>query len=163
MTGTKSWQAQIDITETDSEVTAEARLSGTNGAPLVGNGTALCNPADENVPAIGDELAVARALSHLSHQLLNAAADDIEAHTHKPVEGGGARAPRAPRPRRGPAGPPPRSSAAGTSQSSDISVILILELPCLAIRTVARHPGGSRHRHRGTRNKRTPRGAMKPL
>lgn len=86
MTGTKSWQAQIDITETDSEVTAEARLSGANGAPLVGSGTALCNPADENVPAIGDELAVARALSHLSHQLLNAAADDIEAHTHKPVE-----------------------------------------------------------------------------
>jgi hypothetical protein len=86
VTGTKSWQAQIDITETDSEVSAEARLSGANGAPLVGNGTALCNPADENVPAIGDELAVARALSHLSHQLLNAAADDIEAHTHKPVE-----------------------------------------------------------------------------
>ncbi|MYU53495.1 DUF1876 domain-containing protein [Streptomyces sp. SID7805] len=86
VTGTKSWQAQIDITETDSEVTAEARLSGANGAPLVGSGTALCNPADENVPAIGDELAVARALSHLSHQLLNAAADDIEAHTHKPVE-----------------------------------------------------------------------------
>ncbi|MEU9122504.1 DUF1876 domain-containing protein [Streptomyces sp. NPDC048506] len=83
---TKTWNAEITITETDSEVRAEARLRGKEGGQMVGQGTARCNPADENVPAIGDELAVARAMSHLSHQLLQRAAHDIEVHTAQPVE-----------------------------------------------------------------------------
>ncbi|MFF4735634.1 DUF1876 domain-containing protein [Streptomyces sp. NPDC001262] len=86
MTGTKTWNVQISIHEHDSMVNAEARLEGRGSEPLVGEGTARCNPGDENVPAIGDELASARALSALCHQLLHSAAMDIEAHTHKPVE-----------------------------------------------------------------------------
>ncbi|MEU5546701.1 DUF1876 domain-containing protein [Streptomyces sioyaensis] len=86
MTGTKTWNAEISITEIDSEVRAEARLRGKEGGQLVGQGTARCNPADENVPDIGDELAVARAMSDLSHQLLQRAAHDIEVHTARPVE-----------------------------------------------------------------------------
>ena len=42
-------------------------------------------PSDESVPRIGDELAAARALSDLAHQLLAAAATDIESKTHQPV------------------------------------------------------------------------------
>ncbi|GGU59358.1 hypothetical protein GCM10010211_25330 [Streptomyces albospinus] len=85
-TRTKTWKAEISIVESGSEVRAEARLRGEDGGQIVGEGTARCNPADENVPAIGDELSVARALSDLSHQLLNRAAHDIEVHTARPVE-----------------------------------------------------------------------------
>lgn len=37
------------------------------------------------VNEIGDELAVSRALAHLAHQLLETAADDIEAVTGRPA------------------------------------------------------------------------------
>ncbi len=52
---------------------------------LVGVGLAHRNPADYNVSEIGDELATARALSDLGHQLLVVTASDIEAVTHQPV------------------------------------------------------------------------------
>ncbi len=81
----KMWDAEISITESGDEARAEARLRGKEGGQMVGQGTARRNPADENVPAIGDELAAARALSDLSHQLLQRAAHDIEVHTAKPV------------------------------------------------------------------------------
>ena len=45
-------------------------------------GLARLNPADRDVPEIGDEIAAARALSELGHLLLSAAADDLEAVTH---------------------------------------------------------------------------------
>ncbi|MFJ9849361.1 DUF1876 domain-containing protein [Streptomyces sp. NPDC101150] len=86
MTEKKMWDAEINITETGSEVRAEARLRGKEGGQMVGQGTARRNPTDEDVPAIGDELSAARALSDLSQQLLQRAAHDIEVHTAKPVE-----------------------------------------------------------------------------
>ncbi|MDB1087712.1 DUF1876 domain-containing protein [Streptomyces sp. ACA25] len=82
---TKTWNLQVTINEVDRETKAEARLSGKDSKELIGEGTARLNPADENDPAIGDELACARALSDLAHQLLHSAAKDIESHTHKPV------------------------------------------------------------------------------
>ena len=45
---------------------------------LIGHGTARRNPHDSNVPVIGDELAAARALSSLSHLLLETAVDKLE-------------------------------------------------------------------------------------
>ena len=42
-----------------------------------GFGQAKRAPEDPSVPVIGEELAAARALSHLSHQLLEAAVDPI--------------------------------------------------------------------------------------
>lgn len=81
----KNWTAEVAITEEGRTVTARARLSGRDGEGMTGEGTARCNPRDENVPEIGDELATARALADLSHQLLHAAASDIESHTHQPV------------------------------------------------------------------------------
>jgi hypothetical protein len=52
---------------------------------LVGVGPARLNPVDRDVPDIGDELAVARALSELAHALLEVADGDIEQVTHEPA------------------------------------------------------------------------------
>ena len=43
-------------------------------------------PSDPRVPVIGQDLAAARALSDLSHQLLQAAAERIEAFEGHPVQ-----------------------------------------------------------------------------
>jgi hypothetical protein len=48
-------------------------------------GEASLNPVEQDVPEIGDELAVARALRDLAHKLLDAAADDLEGVTHEHV------------------------------------------------------------------------------
>jgi Domain of unknown function (DUF1876) len=61
-----------------------ARLDA-GAAELTGVGLARRSPEDPDVPQIGDELAVARALSELSHQLLDATAADIERITHQPA------------------------------------------------------------------------------
>lgn len=81
----KNWTVEIVIDEHERRTRATARLH--TGAPthLVGVGTARLNPADADVPEIGDELAAARALNDLAHKLLDAAAGDIERVTHTPA------------------------------------------------------------------------------
>ena len=82
MNETKRWTVVIDIDEHDGRTRAVARLRTRDTDRLVGIGLARRNPANRDVPEIGDELAAARALSELGHQLLSAAADDIEAVTN---------------------------------------------------------------------------------
>jgi hypothetical protein len=48
-------------------------------------GTARRNPDDPAQPQIGEEIAAARALSDVVHQLLDKAATQIEEATHKPA------------------------------------------------------------------------------
>lgn len=79
---TKTWTIQVNLDEHDDDTVAEAVLSIENKMELRGHGMSRRNPADESVPQIGDELATARALSDLAHQLLRAAAEDIESKTH---------------------------------------------------------------------------------
>jgi hypothetical protein len=81
----KRWTVEIFIDEHDGKTRARARLQTKDAKPITGVGLARCNPADRDVPEIGDELATARALSDLSHKLLDAAVDDIEAVTQKPA------------------------------------------------------------------------------
>jgi hypothetical protein len=81
----KRWTVDIYIDEQDGETRADARLHTQDKSHLHGSGTARLNPIDRDVPEIGDELAAARALSMLAHELLNAAAGDIEAITHQPA------------------------------------------------------------------------------
>lgn len=81
----KRWTVDIYLGEQDGTTYAEARLHTRDATGLRGKGTARCNPADVDVPEIGDELAAARALSDLAHHLLVAAADDIEGVTRKPA------------------------------------------------------------------------------
>lgn len=83
MTATKTWHIEIFIGEREGKTHAEARLRPNDEVTLSATGTARLNPADRDVPEIGDELAVARALSHLADRLLHVAADDIEAITHE--------------------------------------------------------------------------------
>jgi hypothetical protein len=85
MTEAKYWTVDIHIDEHEDLTRARARLHTRDTTKLVGVGTARLNPIDTNIPEIGDELAVARALADLAHQLLNAAATDIEAVTHQPT------------------------------------------------------------------------------
>jgi hypothetical protein len=85
MTATKTWKVEIFIGERDHRTHAEARLAPADTVTLVGNGEARLNPSDRDVPEVGDELAVARALSDLAHRLLDTAASDIEGLTHENV------------------------------------------------------------------------------
>lgn len=81
----KRWSVDIVIDEHENRTRARARLHNPDETGLVGVGLARLNPEDANVPEIGDELAVARALSDLAHRLLDATAEDIEAVTHQPA------------------------------------------------------------------------------
>ena len=87
MTQTRKWSVEIYIDEHADERTthAEARLHTNDSTRLVGTGTAHRHPRDLEVAEIGDELAVARALSDLAHQILHAAAEDIEDITNRRV------------------------------------------------------------------------------
>jgi hypothetical protein len=71
------WTVEVVFTEDEDRTRADARLRGAKGDRR-GWGRARRNPGDPDVPMIGEELAAARALSDLSHQLLDAAAREIE-------------------------------------------------------------------------------------
>ncbi len=78
MKAAKTWQVDVYIGEDEGRTYAEARLHIEAGDRLVGIGRAQLNPQDYDVPEIGDELAVARALTDLGHRLLVTAAGDIQ-------------------------------------------------------------------------------------
>lgn len=84
--GTKTCHIDVLIEEHEERTRAKARLSWA-GKRFVGVGLARLDPADRPVAQIGDELAVARALSDLSNQLFAATSTDIQASTHEPVTG----------------------------------------------------------------------------
>ncbi|MFM1729456.1 DUF1876 domain-containing protein [Prescottella soli] len=81
---TEQWSVDIAIDEHESRTRSTARLH-TRDTTLVGVGLARRNPVDRNVPGIGDELATARALTDLAHQLIEATVADIEGVTHTPA------------------------------------------------------------------------------
>ncbi|MBT2512988.1 DUF1876 domain-containing protein [Arthrobacter sp. ISL-30] len=80
----KGWSVNIVIDEHEGRTRAKAQLQAENRSDLVGFGVAKLNPADSDVPMIGDELATARALADLAHQLIEATAADIEKITKQP-------------------------------------------------------------------------------
>lgn len=82
---TKTWIVQVKINEEGDDTFADATLDLESKTEIRGRGSSRRNPRDESEPRIGDELATARALSDLAHQLLSAAASDIESRTHVPV------------------------------------------------------------------------------
>ena len=83
---TKTWTVQVTLDEEGDDTLADAALSVENKGELRGRGMSRRNPHDESEPRIGDELATARALSDLAHQLLATAASDIESKTHVPAK-----------------------------------------------------------------------------
>ena len=74
----RNWQVQLDIAEVDGRTTVHATLVG-DGVALESDGGARLNPADHDVPLIGDEVAAARALRRLADTLLGEAAADLGA------------------------------------------------------------------------------------
>jgi hypothetical protein len=84
--GTRTCQIDVRIEEHEERTRAKARLSWA-GKKLVGIGLARLDPADEPVAQIGDELAIARALSDLANQLFALTSTDIQASTHEPITG----------------------------------------------------------------------------
>jgi hypothetical protein len=67
----------IHITEDESETVASATLD-LRGDHFEAVGRARRNPIDPPRPLIGEELAIARALGKLQHQVTEAAQDKIE-------------------------------------------------------------------------------------
>jgi hypothetical protein len=85
MSSTKRWSIEVILDEQDGHTRAEARLHTGDRTDVRGMGRARLNPIDEDIPEIGDELAVARALADLGHRLIATAARDIEGVTHVPA------------------------------------------------------------------------------
>ncbi|MEU8007263.1 DUF1876 domain-containing protein [Catellatospora sp. NPDC049111] len=86
MTVLKRWNIEVFVGEDEGRTYAEARmLDDEVGDRLIGVGRAKLNPDDRDIPEIGDELAVARALSDLGHRLLVVAAGDIQRATREKV------------------------------------------------------------------------------
>jgi Domain of unknown function (DUF1876) len=79
------WHVSIAFTEEGDRTRADASLE-LKSAGFHGFGQAKRAPGDPSVPEIGEELAAARALSGLSHQLLQAAADRVEGFEGHPVK-----------------------------------------------------------------------------
>jgi hypothetical protein len=81
MLSVKKWSVDVFIWEgDDGETSAEARLVAEDRAKaVVGRGAARLNPHDADVPEIGDEVAVGRALSDLGRNLMSTAEADVEA------------------------------------------------------------------------------------
>lgn len=77
-----TWKIHIFLDQDERQTSARAELT-TSDRKLAGHGVARRRPADLDIPEVGSELATARALADVSHQLLEAAAGDIEAVTHK--------------------------------------------------------------------------------
>jgi len=79
------WNVELQFEEDESLTSAAAMLRLEDGTELQARGQARRNPADPAQPQIGEEIAAARALSDLVHQLLDKAASEIEDVTHKPA------------------------------------------------------------------------------
>jgi hypothetical protein len=80
----KTWQVEVSVFESEGDTTAHAVLVAE--VPGVdATGRTYRNPHDADVPQIGDEIAVARALRRLSDRLLGVAAEDIAALEGHPV------------------------------------------------------------------------------
>ncbi|HET9731843.1 MAG TPA: DUF1876 domain-containing protein [Acidimicrobiales bacterium] len=79
------WTVEIVFTENEDRTRADALLRA-GDRQWHGWGRSRRNPVDPDVPAIGEELAAARALTDLTHQLIHAAADSVEEFEGHPVD-----------------------------------------------------------------------------
>jgi hypothetical protein len=80
MVGDKLWNISVTINERpdDRSTVATAHLTMEDGQDYTGTGAATRFPRDPQLPVVGDELAVARALAQLAGQLTASAYADID-------------------------------------------------------------------------------------
>ena len=76
---------RIDISLTEDEDHTDASPGCGWAKQFSGWGRARRHPTDPEMPVVGEELAIARALSDVSHQLVGAAAGALEQALGKPV------------------------------------------------------------------------------
>jgi hypothetical protein len=81
------WSVEVTVGEYDGRTYAEAALHDDIGNRLVGVGRANVARDEPDVPEIGDEIAVGRALVDLGRRLLDTAGEDIASLTHESVCG----------------------------------------------------------------------------
>ena len=79
-----SMRVEVSLTEDADHCEAIARVR-VRDRDFSGWGRARRHPTDPEMPVVGEELAVARALSDVSHQLVVAAADSLESALGRPV------------------------------------------------------------------------------
>ena len=84
----KVWTLEIAIGENADETEAQARLR-VDDTEMEGWGRARRRPGDPERRRVGEELAVARALSDLSHRLVDAALAEIEGSERRPTDPAG--------------------------------------------------------------------------
>ncbi|MDW4911086.1 DUF1876 domain-containing protein [Streptomyces sp. ADMS] len=77
MAHTVEWKVRLYLFEEEGTTKARAVLN-TGTTELTGHGDAHRNPADRDVPEIGDELAAGRAMHDLGRQLVVVAQRDIK-------------------------------------------------------------------------------------
>ncbi len=81
-----TWNIRVNLSESGKDTIAEAVLHTDAGTELRHEGRARRSPADRDVPEIGDELAVSRALMGLAHDLFEASVADVEQNTGAEAE-----------------------------------------------------------------------------
>jgi hypothetical protein len=77
MEQTATWDIEIFLFEDGDRTRANAVLRTSAGIGLRHEGVARRSPKDREVPEIGEELATARALSGLAHDLFEATVSDL--------------------------------------------------------------------------------------
>jgi len=82
---TVGWHIEVEFEEDDTHTKAALLLRLPDATELIARGHSKRNSADQPQPRIGEEIAAARALSDLVHQLLDKAADEITEVTHRPA------------------------------------------------------------------------------
>ena len=82
----KSWVVDVEVVENGEETTARAVLRVEDGRPVESRyGRAVRNVRDDDLPLVGDQVAVARALRRLSDRLLDEASETMSALEHRDV------------------------------------------------------------------------------
>lgn len=82
-TMTATWTIQLRFEEDPDRTHAVAALQLPSGRELRGHGQSRRNPMDRPIAQIGEEVAGARALSNLAHELLEFAASEIETNVRR--------------------------------------------------------------------------------
>ena len=79
----KIWHVEVHVLESERETTAHAVLRSEVVEEMEGHGRARRREEDQEIPVVGDEIAVGRALHRLGDRLISAAAGDLKAaHGH---------------------------------------------------------------------------------
>jgi len=82
-TMTATWTIEMRFEEDNDHTRATAIVRTPGGRELRGQGQSWRNPVDRPVARIGEEVAGARALSNLAHELIDFAAAEIEANARR--------------------------------------------------------------------------------